>query len=243
MFRRFILLLCLGVATLRADDFGDGNVAFERGDFPAAVKAYAKAASQPGAGANVFYNLGNAQFRAGEPGKAALSYERALVLAPRHPEALANLAYLRRQSQAQAPEVRGFAAPAANLGADTTLVLFCAGLWALLGAAALGVFGFGRVTVLGVAAVGLALAAWAGTSLALLGGGRRAPDRLIVTAAKGARATFAPAENARTAANLGAGSDVRFLQFRAAWTYVQLPDGGRAWLPSETVERIRPPQL
>lgn len=240
MFRRSLLLLCLTAGLLRADDFADGNAAYERGDFPAAVTAYGKAAGQPGAGANVFFNLGNAQYRAGQPGKAAANYERALILAPRHPEARANLAFVRRESYAQAPQVRGFLAPAAALGNDTVLVLLCTGAWLLLGALGLRLLGFGRWPVAGAAAAGVLLLLWAGISLALLGGGQRDPNRLIVTAPKGTRATFAPAENARTAANLGAGSEVRWLQTRADWTYILLPDGGRAWIPTNAIEPILP---
>ena len=39
-----------------------------------------------GAGsANVFYDLGNTDFRLGSVGRAILSYERTLALSPHHP--------------------------------------------------------------------------------------------------------------------------------------------------------------
>lgn len=241
--RRFLLCLATVVAALgsaRADEFSDGNAAFEKGDFPAAVKAYEKAAAKPDAGANVYFNLGNAYYRSGQPGKAAVNYERALVLAPRHPEAKANLAFLRRQLNALTPETPTLLAPAAALGSDGTAIALSVGAWLLLGGVALRLFQGSRLAAWGVGGGGLLLALWAGLSLWQLGPGRRALDRLIVIAPKGVRATYAPAENARTAANLSAGAEVRFLQQRAVWTYISLPDGARAWVPSETLERVMP---
>lgn len=234
------LALCLSAGLLRADDFTDGNAAFERSDYPAAIKAYERAAGKSDAGANVYYNLANAYFRAGQPGKAVVNYERALILAPRHPEATANLAFVRRQFSAMSPEPPTLLAPAVALGADRTVIALTLGGWLLLAGAGLGLFGGRRLLALGTAGLGLTVALWAGLSLSKLGAGQRSLDRLVVIAPKGTRATYAPADNARTAANLSPGAEVKFLQQRAVWTYVALPDGARGWVPSEALERVMP---
>ena len=51
--------------------------------------------SQPRYSADGFYNLANSYARAGKPGLAVLSYERAALLAPNDPDINANLAYVR----------------------------------------------------------------------------------------------------------------------------------------------------
>jgi hypothetical protein len=51
--------------------------------------------SQPSYSADGLYNLANAYARAGKPGLAVLSYERAALLAPDDPDINANLAYVR----------------------------------------------------------------------------------------------------------------------------------------------------
>src|SRR5271170_2003935 len=51
--------------------------------------------SQPAYSADGLYNLGNSYARAGKPGLAVLSYERAALLAPDDPDINANLAYVR----------------------------------------------------------------------------------------------------------------------------------------------------
>ncbi len=54
--------------------------------------------------ADVHYNLGNARFKLGEPGRAVLAYERALRVEPGHTDARANLAFVREQlADRQAP--------------------------------------------------------------------------------------------------------------------------------------------
>lgn len=51
--------------------------------------------SQPAYSADVLYNLANSYARAGKPGLAVLSYERAALLAPGDPDINANLAQVR----------------------------------------------------------------------------------------------------------------------------------------------------
>jgi hypothetical protein len=51
--------------------------------------------SQPSYSADGLYNLGNSYARAGKPGLAVLSYERAALLAPDDPDINANLAWVR----------------------------------------------------------------------------------------------------------------------------------------------------
>ena len=51
--------------------------------------------SPPAYSADGLYNLANAYARAGNPGLAVLSYERAALLAPEDPDIAANLAYVR----------------------------------------------------------------------------------------------------------------------------------------------------
>ena len=47
---------------------------------------------------NLYFNLGNAWFRAGDVGRAVLDYERARRLLPRDPDVQANLSYAREQA-------------------------------------------------------------------------------------------------------------------------------------------------
>jgi tetratricopeptide (TPR) repeat protein len=63
-----------------------------------AAQAFAQP-SQPPYSADGLYNLANSYARAGKPGLAVLSYERAALLAPNDPDIDANLAYVRARAQ------------------------------------------------------------------------------------------------------------------------------------------------
>ena len=62
------------------------------GDYRAAVRSYEQILDTEGFSAPVLFNLGNAWLRLGNPARAILDYERALVLSPHSAAIQANLA-------------------------------------------------------------------------------------------------------------------------------------------------------
>ncbi len=66
-------------------------------------------ASQPAYSADGLYNLANGYARAGKPGLAVLSYERAALLAPADPDINANLAYVRAAAHVPTKPLSRFA--------------------------------------------------------------------------------------------------------------------------------------
>ncbi|MEM9292948.1 MAG: BatD family protein [Acidobacteriota bacterium] len=79
----------------------DSNLLFQRAGEAYDAQRYDEALalfqqlSAEGAGADLWYNLGNAAMRSGRLGAAVAAYRRALVLEPGHPEATANLSFAR----------------------------------------------------------------------------------------------------------------------------------------------------
>jgi hypothetical protein len=65
--------------------------------------------SQPTYSADGLYNLGNSYARAGKPGLAVLSYERAALLSPDDADINANLAYVRAAAQVSVKPTNRFA--------------------------------------------------------------------------------------------------------------------------------------
>lgn len=88
-----------------------GNDAYQRGEFVAAISSYRAAAEAGADSADLWFNLGNAYYRAGQEGRAALAFERALRREPGDKEARSNLHLVRAQlgttavSSQQAPLV------------------------------------------------------------------------------------------------------------------------------------------
>src|SRR5437763_1328210 len=96
---RACVLVLLSACVLRAQDhptaFDAANKMYERGKFAEARAAYERLVASGPWSANLFYNLANTEWKLGDAGAAALEYERALALEPAHPEARANLEFVR----------------------------------------------------------------------------------------------------------------------------------------------------
>jgi hypothetical protein len=231
----FLLVIWVLTRSAGAASFEEANRLFEAGKFADARTQYQELVESGTRNANVFYNLGNTHFRLGSVGPAILSYERALALDPAHPEARANLTLVRGQSGGRVAE-RTWAdrliLPATlNRFAVLAAVSFWAGAillaWLLLrkrGSA----LGWMALFLTWSIAVYCCAAAWH----------LRGNESLAIVLAKEADARLAPADRAGLAEKLPAGSRVRVLSERGAWTYCELPGQGRGWLPTDALERV-----
>jgi len=94
----YACLILLGVAA-RADisSFDEANRLYEQGKYREAISAYDRLVDSGTRSAAVWFNLGNAQFKAGHVGDAIVAYRRAERLAPRDLDVRANLEFARRQ--------------------------------------------------------------------------------------------------------------------------------------------------
>src|SRR4051794_37228100 len=75
--------------------FAEANSAYAAGDFQKAIDGYDQLRRDGRSHANLFYDWGNAWYRAGDDGKAILNHERAFALDPHHREAGGNLRLVR----------------------------------------------------------------------------------------------------------------------------------------------------
>ena len=74
----------------------DADDAYEMKHYDKAISIYEALIKEEGATKQLYYNLGNAYFRANEIGKSILNYERALRLDPTDEDAKANLEFALR---------------------------------------------------------------------------------------------------------------------------------------------------
>ena len=77
------------------DAFEQANQLYERGRFGEAAAAYETLVRANTTSPALFFNLGNAYFKAGHVGRALVNYRRAEELAPRDPDIRANLQFAR----------------------------------------------------------------------------------------------------------------------------------------------------
>ena len=100
-FAGLLALMCAGnlFAADVAADFSAANRLYAEGKFADATAAYEKILQTGAQSPALLFNYANAEFKAGNLGKAIAAYRRAALLAPRDSEIRANLAFARNQVQ------------------------------------------------------------------------------------------------------------------------------------------------
>ncbi len=89
------LLLILASAPATAQSLTEqADAAYTADDYTKAIELYNQAIASEGTSTSLFYNLGNAYYRNGQPGKAILNYHRALKLDPTNSDASENLEFV-----------------------------------------------------------------------------------------------------------------------------------------------------
>src|SRR5262249_50947196 len=94
-----IAIVCHMRAEASPDAFDAANKLYEQGKFNEAASAYEKLVQSGQVSAALYFNLGNAFFKAGQVGRAIAEYRRAEQLTPRDPDLRANLQFARKQIQ------------------------------------------------------------------------------------------------------------------------------------------------
>ena len=253
LLRRALALLVVGVAAsgLAAladtpeETFERANRAYDEGRFAEAAELYRTVLRYQVEDPRVDYNLGNAEFRLGNLGRAILHYERARRLAPSDPDVRANLAFARSLRLDRVPEperpalVAWLARILDRLGPDRLAWITLGLAWLACGLLAWGLaapgrwrarHGWGLAVV--VTAIAVAGGAWYGTGHTQSGN----PTAVVVTQL--ADVFAGPGANNATLATVHEGLDVEVWAEREEWLQVRLPNGVSGWVAREAVELV-----
>jgi tetratricopeptide (TPR) repeat protein len=220
-------------------EFAKANLEYAQGNFKEAVSGYETLVRSGQWSANIFYNLGNAYFRAGDFGRAILNYERALALEPHHPEATANLQIARDEVRALEmqrnwPE-RYLQFASINQFVITAAVAFWVGLFCVVRL----IFARRRSAIM-VALLSFSVLVFVIAMFAIyeLDHGSKGRGLAIVTG-KDVQARLATADTANSVLALPSGSEVKILSTRGDWVYAALPNNLRGWIPAKSAEDVR----
>lgn len=96
----FLLVQCLVGSAVYAQDTAikEAEVAYTQEDYGKAIGLYEAILKSNGESSEIYYNLGNAYYKAGKIAPAILNYERALVLDPGDSDARFNLQMAKQKS-------------------------------------------------------------------------------------------------------------------------------------------------
>ena len=231
------------------DAFRSANLLYEEGNFEEAARSYEQLTRLGYQDATLYYNLGNAYYRADDNGRALLNYLRASRLAPFDDDIEANLELVRESvgapgssKQRPAPILGQFAdwMPWVSINSAAIASLAC---WLATWATVLTLV-WNRNVRHSVALKRAAVAAAFGLVLfgCLTVGNHLSRDHWSETGvviAKSANVLEAPNTRARIEINLDEGREVRVMETRAGWTRVRLPRTElEGWMPSSDVDRV-----
>jgi len=237
----WLILLCgcaWGVA--RADDlstaFDQANKLYEQGKFTEAASAYDKMLTSDRVSPALYFNLGNASFKAGLIGRAVLNYRLAERLAPRDPDIRANLRFARNSVGAGATPGSGWWRRwTSRLTLDEWTLLTSGALWLWLGLLTLRRWRpalrkslSGHTATAGVGTALLALC------LALETYNRFAAQSVIVAVGEAA-VRYGPWSESQNNFTVRDGMELSLLDSKGEW--VQVSDAGKriGWLRREQV--------
>ena len=223
------------------DEFKAANQLYDAGKFTEAIAAYEKIEPKS---AHVFYNLGNACFRANQLGNAILHYERARRLSPRDPDILANLKFAEERlgvdaANASPKAIERFLHSVVFSRTPSEWSGFeLAGLWATVIGVGLWVWlpSYRSVWATLSLAAFLCFSATTGVLAWRVTGQRHRPEAVVLL--KQADARFAPLTDATVHFKLAEGMRVAVREDRGQWLFVERVDGQQGWVPANTVERV-----
>lgn len=244
-----LVVVAIAAATLaRAADAPAPNTIFFHANTLYGEERYAEAAAEyeriVDAGlesAPLYFNLGNAWFKAGDVGRAVLAYERALRLAPADPDVQANLRFAREGDADEGPSLPSRVLfPFAARVATDTLLAWSSALYALamlLLIVARLVPAADRTAKRAALVMGVALVVTA-SSAAFRLVTVDLPTYAVVVAPAGTTVRFEPSATGTAHFDAKVGSVLRVLAARDQWAQVARRDGTRGWVPADAITRL-----
>jgi len=236
-------LLLAATASARenpADLLQQARAAYDRGAYAEASTDYRQLLAQGLNRAEVYYNLGNAEFKAGHLGRAIAAYRQALKRAPGDEDVLFNLEYARRfvqQPQDQTGQLTRLAGRLLTAFSGQALALTALG--AYVGLAVLVMFwllardkfpGL-RWLLAGISILFVVLASWASVRIVL-----ERIHRWGVVIAGQAEARNGPSAEYQVGFIVPEGREVRLLGREGDWIAIGLPaEGYKGWVKSADI--------
>ena len=230
-------LICAGklLAADIAVDFSAANKLYAEGKFADAASTYEKIFASGAQSSALFFNTGNAEFKAGHLGKAIAAYRQAELLTPRDAELRANLAFVRNQVQGATLRESRWQNWVNSLSLNEGTLLTAAFFWLTLALLAVRQL---RPTLApklsGLTRLAAVVTIFSGAVLALQAANHFNASVAVVTVAE-ATARSGPFDEAQTAFTAKDGAELSILDHHDDWVQVQSTAGKTGWLNRKQV--------
>jgi len=234
-----LFLLLLTVTSPAADvstGFDAANRLYEQGKFSEAASAYEQVIQSGTVSPALYFNLGNAFFKAGQLGRAIAAYRAAEKIAPRDPDVRANLQFVRGRVQNPAISV-------STNRWQQWLATLTINEWAMFTAVVLWVWMALLVLLQFRPALkqSLRTAIWCGGVATLAFGGclgaawSSHSDRTVIVIAQDVVLHNGPLDEAPTGATIHDGAELNVLDTKNDWLQVRVDNQRVGWLKRDQV--------
>ncbi len=242
----YCLMLTLSPALCWANKDLMGNVYYSQGKYKDAIDNYQIFIKEGKQSAVLFYNLGNAYFKAGELPSAILYYEKARLLSPGDEDINFNIRFANAKTVDKIEEAPEFFLTKWWIGfilhyaADTLAVI--AIIMVFIGSVLLIIYFFSTNTGIKKTSffsavtfllMGLITVAMAQSQLGYFKNNKHA-----VVFASVANVKSSPAAQSATAFVLHEGAKVNLKETNGEYTRIKLPNGNEGWLKSSDIKKI-----
>ena len=230
----FVVPMVLCAAT--TNSFEDANKFYEQGKFAEAAAAYEQIAVSGAATANVWFNLGNANYKSGQLGRAIGAYRIAERMTPRDAALRANLQFVRGKvysdDRAHIPFWKNLIR---LLTLNEWTMLTVAFAWAFFSVLACSEFAGRRYPK--AAATFLALALVIGATTAVSWKDWRHSEAVVT--AREATVRFGPLQESQAAFQLRDGAELSVLGTKNDWIEIRDPEARSGWIRRDDVALLR----
>jgi len=232
-----LAVVCAGkiLAADVAADFASANKLYAEGKFADAATAYQKILATGSQSPALFFNAGNAEFKAGHLGEAIAAYRQAELLSPRDAELRANLAFVRNQVQGATLRESSWQKWVSTLTLNEGAILTAIFFWALFALLALRQFKPTLAPKLQAATrLAVALTIFSGAILGLQAANHFNSSVAVVTASD-ASARSGPFDDAQNIFSARDGAELKILDRHDDWVQVANSTGKIGWLSVKQV--------
>ena len=242
----FFLLITLTFASVDDSLMRQGNAAYQNGDYELAIDCYQEIIQHGNEGAILYYNLGNAYFKAKQTPEALLWYERALRLDPANEDIKHNIAYANLQITDKIevmPElfiVRWWNGLSQSMTATAWAVM--AVVFGALFASSIALMMVSRRRWLSVTAIVLAFVSLLIAIFSLIFASKESkryiqqPEAIVMQSVVNAKGT--PNETGTSLFVIHEGLKVAVTDRVGTWVEIKLPNGEKGWVEDSSIEII-----
>lgn len=243
----FLASLGLGGTSLRAASVADqAMAAYDSAKYDEAIKLWLSAGNFDDLSADTLYNIGNACYRSGSAGHAALYYRRALARDPGHQESRQNLRFIERKYGSITIQRPDYQYALARFPVSTWQGIAWTGVWASV--IAILVFPATRrgarlrlpaVATLIVSPILIGVG-WFGWELYPDDAEFAAVEKQAVIVAEKVTLHTDASRTAPEVIDAPPGSLCEVISQSGRWAYVSFATATRGWVPIESIEKVIP---